>query len=54
MAFAAGEDQNEADQIPKSGKKSTVKKKKNLQKRERAGKTNLTVSGHPLSVRLLP
>ena len=32
MAFAAGEDQNEADQIPKSGKKSTVKKKEKFTK----------------------
>ena len=36
MVFAAGEDQNEADQIPKPGRKVAVKKKTPLkQKRER-------------------
>lgn len=59
MVFAAEEDQNEADQIPKSGKKAAVKKKNLLREREKRAREKqkswirLTVSGHPLSVRLL-
>ena len=53
MVFAAEEGQNEADQTPKPGKKVAVNKREKPA-RKKSMDRELTVSGHPLSVRLLP